>query len=297
MNNMPPRQTTSAGADSYYQHRRDETMQQTRKKQWGLVLMGAISIGASTAMMLQNPIAQDPGYHNFSDTQTLLGVPNFWNVISNLPFLLVGFLGLYQVATGRLQIDYGNRPAYVLLFLGAALVSLGSGYYHLMPHNASLVWDRLPMTIAFMALFSIIIGEFIAPRVGKLLLLPLLCSGIASVLYWHLGETRGSGDLRFYALVQFLPMLLIPVILLCFGTSRAETGGYWLLLAAYIAAKLFEHFDSQLHDLFGFISGHSIKHAVAALGLYLLLRSYRRRAPTQSATNAEGPHPSMISRA
>ena len=32
-------------------------------------------------------------YHRFADQQTLLGIPNFWNVVSNLPFILVGAVG------------------------------------------------------------------------------------------------------------------------------------------------------------------------------------------------------------
>jgi hypothetical protein len=43
------------------------------------------------------PIPQPQDYHQFADQRTLLGVPNFWNVVSNLPFVLVGAWGLYRV--------------------------------------------------------------------------------------------------------------------------------------------------------------------------------------------------------
>jgi hypothetical protein len=164
-----------------------------------------------------------------------------------------------------------------LLFFGTFLVGFGSGYYHLDPNNQTLVWDRLPITVAFMALFSIIISEFISVRSGKTLLLPLILAGILSVAYWQFSEIRGEGDLRFYALVQFYPMLAIPIILICYRSRCTYVYAYWCLLLAYIIAKLFEHFDAEVYNVSGFISGHSLKHLAAALGMYVLLVSYQKR--------------------
>jgi ABC-type maltose transport system permease subunit len=133
------------------------------------------------------------------------------------------------------------------------------------------------MVIAIMALLSIIISEFISVHTGKVLLLPLIFSGISSVVYWHFSEVWGEGDLRYYILVQFFPMFVIPVILICFRSQCTGVNAYWGLLVAYIAAKVFEHFDGEVYSVLGFISGHSIKHIAAALGLYILLVSYERR--------------------
>jgi hypothetical protein len=133
------------------------------------------------------------------------------------------------------------------------------------------------MTIAFMALFSIIISENISVRSGKTLLLPLLLTGMLSVAYWHFSETRGTGDLRLYALVQFYPMIAIPIILICFRSRCTHVYAYWWLLLAYIIAKVFEHFDAEVYNVSGFISGHSLKHLAAALGMYVLLVSYQKR--------------------
>ncbi len=49
-------------------------------------------------------------------------------------------------------------------------MGVGSGYYHLSPSNATLVWDRIPMSIAIMALLSIVIGEYMSIRLGAILL-------------------------------------------------------------------------------------------------------------------------------
>ncbi len=122
------------------------------------------------------------------------------------------------------------------------------------------------MTLAFMALFSIIISEFINDKVGQVMLFPLLCIGIISIVIWLIGN-----DLRMYALVQFYPVLAIPIVLMFYKSIVNSSKPYWLLLIAYIFAKLFEHFDLEIHEVFIIISGHTIKHIVAAIGVYIFL--------------------------
>ncbi|MDM8545962.1 ceramidase domain-containing protein [Candidatus Venteria ishoeyi] len=249
-------------------------MSAKNKETLGFSLIFVFLLFALIVLFSQNPIAQDLSYHLFKDTREISGVPNFWNVFSNLPFLLLGLLGLYKI--NKLQLVSDLKIAYILLFMGSALVALGSAYYHLWPNNQTLVWDRLPMTIAFMALFSIIIAEFISIRLGRWLLWPLILLGMASVVYWHLTESWGQGDLRYYALVQFFPILAIPVILLCFRPSYTRVFAYWWLLLAYLLAKLFEMLDAEIYQILP-VSGHSLKHVLAALGLYILLKAYEQR--------------------
>jgi Ceramidase len=245
----------------------------------GFNLILIITVLSIIALLSQDRVAQDINYHDFSDLRTIFSIPNFWNVLSNLPFLIVGFLGLYKLFVKKnLQIINEMKTAYAFLFFGVFLVAFGSGYYHLSPNNQTLVWDRLPMTIAFMAMFAIIIAEFISIRLGKALLWPLLIAGVTSVFYWHFTELQGMGDLRFYAVVQFFPMLVMPVILVCFKPRFNHLNAYWVLFASYALAKVFELFDQSVYDFLGFaISGHSIKHIVPALGLYVLLIAYQQR--------------------
>ena len=239
-----------------------------------LILM--VSLIALVAVFFIKPIPQDLAYHDFVDQRGFFNVPNFWNVLSNLPFLFIGGLGLVKL--NKLKIIEDMGVAYWLFFFAVALVAFGSGYYHLNPSNDTLVWDRLPMTIAFMSLFAIIISEFVNERRGSLLLVPLLIIGIASVFYWQWTEYHGSGDLRFYALVQFLPILIIPLILLLYPARFSHVTGYWWLLLFYVLAKILEYFDGQVYTLSNaLISGHSIKHMVAALAVYFLYLSYKKR--------------------
>jgi hypothetical protein len=57
------------------------------KKRWLLVLVSAPAI---VGLCLVGPIPQDTGYHQFADTRQVAGMDNFWNVASNVPFLLAG---------------------------------------------------------------------------------------------------------------------------------------------------------------------------------------------------------------
>ncbi|PCJ30650.1 MAG: alkaline phytoceramidase [Gammaproteobacteria bacterium] len=242
-----------------------------------LLLFTAISV--IIAFFIVEPIAQDPSYHHFSDSLTLVSLPNALNVLSNLPFFIVGIIGLslLKKEAHSLTIVESNKLAYIMLYLGSALVGLGSSYYHLAPNNDTLLWDRIPMTIAFMGLYAVIISEFISEKWGKLLLLPLIMVSIASVLYWWFSEQSGAGDLRYYAVAQFFPMLTIPIILIFYRSKFNGVSAYWLLIISYAAAKLCESFDVEIHQLLGVVSGHSIKHVFPAIGLYIVLRHYQKR--------------------
>ncbi|MFH2047234.1 MAG: ceramidase domain-containing protein [Pseudomonadota bacterium] len=250
-----------------------------KKNNIGITLIVLTATAVLVGLLFVEPMPQDLGYHQFKDSRLLLAIHNFWNVVSNIAFFIVGALGVIKLReSGKLKIIPDIKFVYYCLFSGMILVAFGSGYYHIRPDNQTLVWDRLPMTIVFMALFSIVISEFISIRIGKAVFLPLIICGISSVLYWHFTELSGKGDLRFYAIIQFLPMLLIPIILITFNSIYTNVSSYWWLLAAYIIAKLFEHFDGQVLTATDLISGHSIKHIAAACGIYILLFSYERRS-------------------
>ena len=233
------------------------------------------------------PIPQDPAYHLFADSRTLLGVANFWNVASNLPFLVVGTWGVvYVMRHGHAVCLPGLELAYVVFFSGVFLTAFGSAYYHLTPANDPLAWDRLPMTIGFAGLFAVIVGEFVSPRVGRMLVIPLLLIGIVSVEYWIWTEARGVGDLRLYAVVQFLPMVLIPAILLLYRPIVGSSKYFWGMLGFYVLSKVVEFLDVSIFALGGAISGHSLKHLFAAAATAMvLLALMRRNQPLQAAND------------
>jgi len=49
------------------------------------------------------PTPQPPAYHDFADQRPLLGLPHALNVISNMPFLIVGALGSAFLASAASQ--------------------------------------------------------------------------------------------------------------------------------------------------------------------------------------------------
>jgi len=242
------------------------------KPSYRIGLLVLVAATGSVGAFLLDPIPQDPAYHAFADTRAFLGVRNFWNVATNLPFLFVGLWGLVRarhLASVELATHYR-------VYCGAvALIAFGSGAYHLAPSNASLVWDRLPMTVAFMSLFSALLADRISWLLGRALLWPLVVAGIASIAWWIRGESIGQGDLRAYGLVQFLPMLLIPLILLLWREGSVAARPLWLGFGAYALAKLAEHYDAAIYAATGF-SGHSLKHLFAAAAAWWIARAFQR---------------------
>ena len=242
---------------------------------WIIVgITGAAIVG----MLFVPPIPQDPAYHLFADLRSCLGVPNFGNVASNILFTLVGLAGLMVLyGPGRVSSLADTLP-YAVFFAGVVLIGAGSAYYHWSPDNGTLFWDRLPMTVAFMALTAGVITDRIHRDAGLKIFLPgLLVIGAASLIYWIETEAKGAGDLRWYGLVQFLPVLLVPVICWLFPKSRYTKGGYIAaMILLYALAKLFEQFDFQIYALAGdMISGHTLKHVTAALAIACVIPMWR----------------------
>ena len=228
-------------------------------------------------MVFVPPIPQNLEFHDFADKRKLINTPNFWDVITNIPFLFIGILGLLKLSKKRFKgVLYDLINAYRMFFFGLILIGFGSGYYHLDPNNDSLVWDRLPITLSFMAFFTISLGESISTHTASKLFYPLLLIGILSVVYWNFTESIGEGDLRIYALVQFLPILIIPLLLLFYKSLLTGKGWIFTIIACYGFAKVAEFLDHQIYQWIGF-SGHSLKHLIAAFGAYLFLVSFQYR--------------------
>jgi hypothetical protein len=247
------------------------------RQRWRLGVVGATLAAGLLMAFTKPPFAQDPTYHLFADDRAFAGVPNFWNVVTNLPFLLVGAFGLARL--GRLRRPE-LRTGILVFSFGVALVAFGSALYHLAPSNATLVWDRLPMTVGFMALFSLIVRDRLSEGLGRRALGPLLVLGASSVAYWYATELQGAGDLRFYYVIQFLPMLLIPLMLLTGpGAGGLRASWIWATLAIYLLAKQAESHDRALFEATALLSGHSLKHLIAAGAVLCALRAALRPRP------------------
>jgi hypothetical protein len=249
---------------------------------WVLVVF-TIAVGAVAVLLPRIP--QPQSYHDFADQRSLLGIPNFGDVASNLLFAVSGVWGLSflfgQRGTEKF-IDPRERWAYVFVFLGLLLTAFGSAYYHLAPGNARLVWDRLPMTLAFMGLVSAMISERVSVPAGFYLLPVLLLIGVGSVVLWSYSEVRGAGDLRFYAAVQVYAVLILPVLLLL-PPRYTRSWDFVVVFCFYVMAKIFETADRGIFSLDRHtVSGHTLKHLAAGAAGFWILRMLQRREPHRS---------------
>jgi hypothetical protein len=239
-----------------------------------LLIESGLAVVAAALAIARRRIPQAPSYHDFADQRAFFGVANFVDVISNVPFLVVGIWGLFVVT------DRKSTPAplasceswpYIVFFLGFVLTFLGSSYYHLQPTHFRLMWDRLPMTLGFMGILSATVAERISMNAGVWLLFPLVGIGVLSVGYWYWTEIRGKGDLRPYYVVQFGSLLSVLAVLVL---SRPRYTRSWCLVLAlilYAAAKLAEAFDSEIYKVTQAISGHTLKHLTSAAAGFLVV--------------------------
>lgn len=250
-----------------------------------ILTLGGLTLVGFLFVLALPPISQDPQYHHFVDGRTFLGIPNSFDVFSNLSFVVMGSLGLLFLLRhsheepGRVFSDRREIYPCIGLYLGVLLTGFGSAFYHWSPSHGSLVWDRLPMTMIFMSFLASIISERISPKAGLIALFPLLALGIVSVLAWYGSEQRGAGDLRLYLLIQFYPVVLILFILWAFPSQYSHQGNILLMLGFYALAKITETLDKQIFLTAGMVSGHTLKHLLAATAILCHLMMLAKRRP------------------
>jgi hypothetical protein len=259
----------------------------------GIGFLAVLALAVIVAALALPPLPQPPEYHRFADQRALLGIPNFFNVFSNVAFLLAGGAGVVLCLRNRsphaLQplLSPSVRFIYVVMFAAVALTCVGSAFYHLAPDNSRLTWDRLPMSAGFMALLSAMISERIHSRAGMALLGPLVLVGVASVLYWHWGEAAGTGDLRPYVAVQAFAILAVLLILFLFPPRYTRGTDMLVAVAFYALAKVAEFYDREIYSAGQLVGGHALKHLLAALAIFWILRMlWKRRPVTGSAATS-----------
>ncbi|KAK2642097.1 hypothetical protein Ddye_023860 [Dipteronia dyeriana] len=265
----------------------------------------SVAILCFIVLMIVTPaIPQSQEYHDFADQRQFLGnpfyhfhflhtliyslysfpcfsgIPDFLNVVSNFPFLVIGLIGLvlcFHRNYFKLGLQ-GELWGWAVFFIGVAAVGVGSSYYHLNPDDARLVWDRLPMTISFTSIIAIFIIERIDEQKGTVSLIPLLLAGVVSILYW-----RFFDDLRPYALIQFVPCIAIPLMAILLPPMYTHSA-YWLWAAGfYLLAKVEEALDKPIYKwTHHIVSGHTLKHLCAAMvPVFLTLMLAQRSIETQ----------------
>lgn len=242
----------------------------SRWEPWLLVL-GALPFAALAAAYLTfDPLPQPPAYHDFADRRVWLGIPNFWDVTTNLAFLVVGGAGLRLCLVRR---PAGALLAWTVFFLGLVLVSAGSAYYHWDPSNDTLVWDRAALITAFMGFYVAMLSEHVVRGLERSLLAPALVLGLGIVIHWYLVD-----DLRLYFVLQGVVFSSGLLTVIGFENPWGQRRFVFTALGLYAAALVFERLDKPVFALTGgFVSGHTIKHLVAALAAWWIYRMLAAR--------------------
>jgi hypothetical protein len=233
----------------------------------------AFTLLAIAAAVLLPAVPQPAEYHRFADARPMLGIANFLDVASNAAFLLAGLAGLWAtLRPGAAFASPRERWPYALFFSGLLLTAAGSAYYHLWPDNETLFWDRVPMTVAFMSLIASQVVDRLSVRAGLALLLPMLVLGIVSVVYWRVTERAGVGNVVPYAVLQAYAVVAVAWLAVLHPSRYTHGNAIYAVFAAYVLAKVLEHFDHELYALGGVVSGHTLKHVAAAVAGFVVCR-------------------------
>ncbi len=208
--------------------------------------------------------------HPFVDARSWWGVSNTVDVLSNLPLVLVGWVGLALLRSRSLPAP--TTSAVRVFQVGLVLTGIGSAFYHWAPDPATLVIDRLGMAVAFAGALGLAMVERVGQTPARLTLPVSLLLGIVSaVLPWT------HSNVMPWAVVQFGGIALIVWAAMRPPVDGALGIRFWVLIAAYALAKLLELGDEMVYLATDeWVSGHSLKHVAAACAALPILWGLRR---------------------
>jgi predicted membrane channel-forming protein YqfA (hemolysin III family) len=250
-------------------------------------LIGSTLVAVALALFLP-AMPQPAAYHHFADTRGVYAIANVLDVVSNLAFAGAGLACLMVVLrAGTCFATPAERWPYLLFAVGVLLTAAGSSYYHLQPTNERLFWDRLPMTIAFMALIAAQIVDRVAVRAGLLALVPMVLVGVGTAVYWIVTERLGRGNVVPYAVMQAWAVIVVLQLAALYPSRYTHADAICAVFALYLLAKLFEQFDAQIFERTGLVGGHTLKHlAAAAAAMPVVVMLWRRRIASPTASLA-----------
>lgn len=244
-----------------------------------VLLPPLLIIAAVIALALHGPIAQWADYHRFADARPLFGMPNALDVLSNAAFAAVALCGWVTLAPRRQSPGLAHGwPGWTLFLAAMVLTAIGSTWYHLAPDDFRLLLDRLPIALACAALLAAVFSDTHRFPHGLALTAGLALFGVGTVLWWYATELRGAGDLRPYALLQVAPLVLVPLWQAIERAPRGERVAFAAAIGCFVLAKLAEVYDREVLEALGLLSGHTLKHLLAAGAGALVVAGARRRA-------------------
>lgn len=253
------------------------------------LLLGSIMLFVvGTVLQLVWPLAQAASYHHFADQRALGFIPHAADVLSNVVILAAGLacLGWAKRNAYRHDPQPPKFPGMVVAGFGLVLTAIGSAYYHWAPSDATLVWDRLPMTIVFAGILAMLWTSNTGQRVGWVPLLIMVAVSLGTIAYW-----LALNSLWPYAILQFGGLMFIVGLTL---TRKVDSVlGWTMVIVFYGLAKIFESLDWQVWELtHHVIAGHALKHVSSGLaGAALILVA---NAAPRFAVGTVPPQPTAI---
>jgi len=248
---------------------------QVQRQVW-LILVAVVALYGLLRLSF-GPLPQDPAIHLLADARMCLGIiPRAGDVLTNLAILAAGLFGL--ALRTRMTVSPEARAAVNVLVAASFLTAFGSAYYHWSPSNATLVWDRIPITLMLMPLLALVMADRVHPLFARHALWPFTALGVASVILWGISEAMGQGDVRLYLIVRIGTVIAIAFLLML--RQPRHTGTIWLVaaLVSEIVMATFERFDHEVFRLTGGLaSGHNAKHVMAGVGLAFVFWWLRSR--------------------
>jgi hypothetical protein len=232
-----------------------------------VAILSILAVVAILVVSATVTITRGPGFHDYADTRTWLGIPHAGDVLSNLPFVIV--------AAWAARDRWRAVPLAWTVCAGVAAIGAGSAAYHVAPSDTSLAFDWGPIVVTLSLLAATVIHDRGGACAGRIALVVGPTLAIASVVWWiATGGTHG-GNMAPYVAVQAAGIVLPALIALL---AQGVVSARWLLLgvAGFALARVLGAYDRVLLDSIG-ISGHSLKHVAAATAAACALRALMRR--------------------
>ncbi len=254
---------------------------------WREAALACFAVAPLLIVAMMSPVLRGPAFHHYADARWLLGLPHAGDVLSNLPFVWVGIAGLIAArrAVGL------PRGLVALFFAGILGIGLGSGAYHVHPTDATLVFDWLPIVIAVAFLVALVASDRVDRSLGRIAAVVLPTAGLVSVMWWWAGGGTDGGDMRFYATLQLLFIAMVPVMVLLYPKGRLPRADLLCGMVCFVLARLVNTRDASILDSTTLVSGHTVKHLMAGLAAWFVLRAVRRSATTPAVAQPAVPQP------
>lgn len=262
------------------------------RREWAL----AAFIALLWAVALLAPAVRTPAMASmaFADDRHWHALANAMDVLSNLPFAGVGLWGLLRLrrlsgSLGAVSADTSaSASAFArsnairctaVFFVGLLLTAIASAYFHLQPDVWGLAIDRAGMTVAFAGLIGLAVCERVSQRSGGVSATVTLLGGLLAVVV-----CAASGNVLPWALLQFGGMALVLGLALLRPVPGAMSLRLGWVIAIYALAKCFEMADHAIYALSDqLLSGHTLKHCVAACVAWPVLQMLERLRPGAAA--------------